>query len=242
MKWLVVSAALLMTGCQQDESPSAPVTPKIVIPETTLAPKTTPNLPGQAAQYLSELAAEIDTFWVSLPRREFPAGLIEQESNWKVSATLKTSRELGVGLGQFTKAYNADGSVRFDALAETKQLDKSLAGWSWQDPYNAQYQIRAVVLKLRANDKKCSVYLTGSDEQLACGAAVYNGGAGSITKRIRMCQVTAGCDDKKWFGNLDHMVAQSTVRAAGYGESFAEINSKYPARVFARMKKYVGLV
>ncbi|NRR28900.1 hypothetical protein HSX11_01760 [Oxalobacteraceae bacterium] len=199
-----------------------------------------PPLPGAAAQLLPTLGAEVDRFWPALAPRAFVAGVIEQESNWKIGAKLQTARELGAGLGQFTRAYAADGSLRFDALEETKRLDPSLAAWSWRDPYRAEYQLRGVVLKLRANNRACAPLMTDSREALACAAAQYNGGAGSVSKRIRLCRVTSGCDPGRWFGHLEHRVVQSTARVAGYGESFAEINSKYPGRVFARMQKYEG--
>lgn len=198
------------------------------------------TLPGDAARLMPQLVAEIDRFWPDLAPRAFVPAVIEQESSWKASARLKTSRELGCGLGQFTVAYDAAGGVRFDALTETKALDPSLAGWSWRDCYATQYQLRAVVLKLRANDRSCEALLVGNNEIKACGAAQYNGGAGSVAKRIRLCRSVRGCDATRWFGHLEHQVAQSTRRVQGYGESFAEINSKYPARVFARMPKYEG--
>jgi hypothetical protein len=199
-------------------------------------------LPGDAARLLPRLANEQARYWPDLALSAFPAAVIEQESAWKVRATLKTSRELGAGLGQFTRAYKSDGSVRFDALAETAKLDASLAGWSWRDPYNEQYQLRAVVIKLRANARACAPLMASASEALACAAAQYNGGAGSVATRIRSCRLRAGCDARQWFGHLENQVAQSTARVAGYGESFAQINSKYPGRVFARMPKYKGAI
>jgi hypothetical protein len=196
-------------------------------------------LPGDAARLLPQLGGEISRFWPELAPRSFVAGVIEQESGWKVTAKLQTSRELGAGLGQFTRAYAADGSVRFDALEETRRLDPSLAGWSWRDPYNAEYQMRGAVLKLRANARSCGPLMADGREVLACSAAQYNGGGGSVSNRIRRCRVAAGCDGRRWFGHLEHQ-AKPAVRVQGYGESFDQINSKYPGRVFARMPKYEG--
>ena len=198
------------------------------------------KLPGDAERLLPQLKTEIEQYWPELHPREFVPALIEQESLWKINAVLKTSRELGCGLGQFTKAMNADGSTRFDALTETKLLDPSLAGWSWKDCYAVQYQLRAVVLKLRQNDYRCRTLVHAGEDTKACDAAAYNGGAGSISKRIKLCSITQGCDSRRWFGHLNKQCPQSKVKVQGYGEDFCTINSKYPGRVFARMPKYVG--
>lgn len=198
------------------------------------------ELPGDAARLLPQLSAEIVQFWPDLAPREFVPALIEQESGWHTGATLKTARELGCGLGQFTQARNPDGSVRFDALAETRRLDPALAGWDWRDCYAVQYQLRAVVLKLHASDHRCAMLLASGEDVKACDAAAYNGGAGSVAKRIKLCSIAAGCDARKWFSHLERQCPQSRTRVAGYGEDFCTINSKYPGRVFARMPKYLG--
>lgn len=197
-------------------------------------------LPNQAPQYLPVLKQEIVSYWPEQSPHEWLAALIEQESNWKLNATLKTSREFGCGLGQFTIAYAKDGSVRFDALTETKRLDKSLANWSWRDCYNAQYQLRAVVLKNKINYRQCSPLMQDERNKNACAAAAYNGGFGSVTKRIRKCQADKTCNANVWFGNVNTKPAQSTKKVEGYGESFDSINSKYPSRVEERMPKYKG--
>lgn len=201
-----------------------------------------PKLPGDAAKLLPVLSTEITQYWPALEKREWVAGLIEQESLWKVNAHLRTSREHGCGLGQFTVAYNADGSVRFDALGETKRLDRSLANWNWQDCTNAQYQMRAIVLKLRSQHRDCAINMVDDRNAKACNAGKYNGGAGSVNKRIRTCRATVGCNPKVWEGHLALQCPQAKVKVHGYGESFCDINSKYPGRIELRMVKFQGLV
>lgn len=195
-------------------------------------------LPGDSAKLLPVLEHEISTYWPTLAPREYIAGVIDQESNWKIKAQLKTSRELGCGLGQFTIAYNADGSVRFDALEETKRLHPSLKEWNWRDCSAAQFQMRAVILKMRVNDRNCTPLMRTNLDVKACAGSQYNGGAGGFNKRIRLCRMTVGCVPDLWFNNLEKQCSQSKVKHAGYGESFCEINSKYPGRVFTRMKKF----
>lgn len=198
------------------------------------------KLPGDAARYLPLLVSEIDTYWPDLQPREYLAAKIDQESNWKLNAHLRTAREHGCGFGQFTIAYNKDGSTRFDALTETKRLDKSLANWNWQDCTNAVYQLRATVLKTKSEERPCVMTMRGNMNAKACGAAKYNGGAGSINKRVRLCRAKPGCEPDVWENNLMLQCPQAQVKVKGYGESFCEINSKYPGRVFDRMKKFSG--
>lgn len=198
------------------------------------------KLPGESARLLPQLVVEIDTYWKELPLEyvSYPAGLIDQESNWKPTATLRTSRELGCGLGQFTLAKNADGSTRFDALKETKALSPTLADWDWRDCSATTYQLRAVILKSKSQHRNCLVTMLDVPNALKCNGGAYNGGAGSVAKRQRFCRATAGCDYRIWDGHLDKQCPQAKVKVHGYGESFCDINSKYPGRVFARMPKF----
>jgi hypothetical protein len=203
------------------------------------------KVPEHAKPLLPVLSSELHTYWPEIFDKNyqtFPAGLIDQESNWKINAHLRTKREHGCGLGQFTIAYNADGSVRFDALEETKRLDKSLAGWNWNDCTNTQYQLRAVVLKLKSQQRDCEAVMGTYPDSLKCNAGKYNGGAGSVSKRIRLCRATVNCNPRIWDNNLSLQCPQSTVKVEGYGESFCEINSKYPGRVFTRAVKFEGYV
>lgn len=200
------------------------------------------QLPNSAATLIPQLKQEIEDYWPDQFPRTFIPALIEQESNWKLNARLKTSREFGCGLGQFTVAYNANGTVRFDALSEIREKDKSLEGWSWRNCYEAKYQLRAVVVKLHAEAKACAPLLKGAANVQACTAARYNGGSGSVAKRIRYCRAAKGCNAAEWYGNLELQCPQSKVKAHGYGESFCEINSKYPRRINVRMPKYTEVM
>lgn len=197
-----------------------------------------PKLPNQAPQYLPILIEELNTYHPKVQIAQFYPGLVEQESLWKLNATLKTSREWGCGFGQFTVAYNANGTVRFDALAETKRLHKSLSGWNWADCANARYQLRAVVLKGKQHERFCEVYMDTPEDVKKCMGSSYNGGEGGFTKRIRMCRAKADCNPRLWDANLEKQCAASNTKVHGYGESFCEINSRYPGRVFKRMEKY----
>lgn len=196
------------------------------------------KLPGESPKLLPQLVEETLIYWPDIPDYVFPAGLIDQESNWKPTATLKTSRELGCGLGQFTLATDVKGNVRFDALAETKKLSKDLAEWNWRDCQAVRFQMRAVILKNKAQHRSCALLMADATNALKCDGAAYNGGAGSVAKRQRLCRAQADCNPKIWDRNLDTQCPQATVKVAGYGESFCEINSRYPGRIYARMPKF----
>lgn len=196
------------------------------------------KLPNDAPVYLPVLVEEIDTHWKDMQYREFSAGLVEQESLWKLRAELKHAREYGCGFGQFTKTFNKDGTIRFDSLTETKGLHKSLAKWNWEDCSNARFQLRGMLLKLKANERSCKVWMDDPLDIKRCDGSAYNGGLGGFSKRMRLCRTTQGCNPRKWDGHLSIQCAASNVKQVGYGESFCQINSKYPGRVIQRMEKY----
>ena len=61
---------------------------------------------------------------------------LEHRTCWSTAARLKTSREEGAGLGQITRAWDASGALRFDALAETVAMDpRALQELNWGNVY-----------------------------------------------------------------------------------------------------------
>src|SRR6185369_849013 len=112
--------------------------------------------PASAVPLLPVLHAEQRAWWPDMPMASALGGQVEQETCislkhrmcWSPRAELKTSREQGVGLGQLTRAFCADGSTRFDALQELKNSHRAeLADLSWQNRYDPVLQLRALVLK-----------------------------------------------------------------------------------------------
>jgi len=188
------------------------------------------------------LQQELATYWPNIPRREFPAGIISQESNFRINAMLRTDRETGCGLVQWTKTYKKDGTIRFDSLTEAKRLDPSLKNWSWDNCTNATYQLRAFVISIKRQHPGCSAIMDGVDNTLKCVATSHNAGFGSVATRIRFCRMYQNCNPRVWDNNLEAQCPQSKVVAKGYGESFCVISSRYPGRVFERMKRYEGKI
>jgi len=87
------------------------------------------EIPKGFFKYGSLLKKEQQNYWPNHPDPAILAALIEQESCisirshgcWNPSAQLKTAREEGIGMGQITRAYHSDGSLRFDTLADLKK-------------------------------------------------------------------------------------------------------------------------
>ena len=174
------------------------------------------------------------------------AALVEQESCvslkspkcWNPGARLKTNREEGAGMGQITRAYRADGSIRFDALAGLReQYDAELSGLSWDSVYQRpDLQLRALVLMSRDAARP----FRGSTGWLHFGDAGYNGGVAGVQRERRACKLSAGCDPAQWFTHVEAHCLKS--RQPLYGNrSACDINREHVRNVLlVRRAKYVG--
>lgn len=208
------------------------------------------QVPANAHQHLPQLSAEIDTYWPDTPRRAYFGGLIEHESCislthrrcWNPRSELKTSREQGVGFGQITRAYRADGSLRFDALAEMRDRHPALRDWSWGNVHSRpDLQLRAVVLKVR-DDYKALPSSIGPLNRLAFADAAYNGGFAGMQRERRACGLKADCNPRLWFGHVEHACLKSRAPLYG-GRSACDINRHHVKDVLRRRApKYEGLV
>jgi hypothetical protein len=208
------------------------------------------QVPERALQQLPTLGAEIDRHWPNVPRREYFGGLIEHESCitlkharcWAPTSRLKSEREEGAGLGQLTRAWRADGSLRFDVLAEMRERHPGLRELDWSNVYQRpDLQMRAVVLKVR-QDFATLWAVQDRQTRLAFADAAYNGGLGGVQRERRACELKAGCDPQQWFGHVEHTCLKS--RAPLYGSrSACDINRHHVADVLrVRSPKYQGMV
>lgn len=191
------------------------------------------------------LKAEQRRLW---PTHQDPvalAALVEQESCaslkskvcWNPTARLKSVREEGAGLGQITRAYRADGSLRFDSLASARtQYGDELKDWSWSNVYERpDLQLRAIVLMSRDAAKP----FAASPAALHFGDAAYNGGVAGVQKERRACALTHGCDPGRWFGHVETHCMKSRQPLYG-GRSACDINREHVHNVFlVRRAKYV---
>lgn len=205
-----------------------------------------PTLPVNAQTNFPLLQKHLANKWATYEYPWFIAGQVEQETCislkhskcWSRKAELKTAREYGFGLGQLTIAYNKDGSERFNAFKDVRKLDKDLADWSFEQRYDADKQLLAVVVRDKFEYSK----ITGAKDALNKSAFFfnsYNGGAGGMLQDRRLCAATKGCDSSMWFGNVENTSYKSKVAAKGYGKSFFEISREYPRNIiYVRSPRY----
>ncbi|WP_395406321.1 hypothetical protein ACHMW6_06515 [Pseudoduganella sp. UC29_106] len=205
------------------------------------------ELPPGALKYGTVLKAEQMRYWPGHPDPAILGALVEQESCvslkssrcWNPAAKLKTDREEGAGMGQVTRAYRADGSLRFDTLADLSKRYAPLADWSWGNVYQRpDLQLRAVVLL----SKESAMPFRAAPAMLEFGDAGYNGGIGGVQKERRACQMTRGCDAGRWFGHVEAHCLKS--RQPLYGSrSACDINREHVTNVIqVRRSKYVPLL
>lgn len=205
-------------------------------------------IPPQAEQHRATLRHELASAWPDHPMPRSVPALVEHESCislkhsrcWNATSRLKSAREEGAGLGQITRAYNPDGSLRFDALAEMRSRHPELRELSWANVYQRpDLQLRTLVLMSRDNYRALGA-ITDPGQRLAFADAAYNGGLGGVQKDRRACQITAGCDPQRWFGHVEGTCTKS--RSALYGQrSACDINRHHVRDVLlTRAPKYEG--
>lgn len=213
------------------------------------AQEVTAFVPAGAYKYCPMLQDEKEKLWPSHIEPAALCSLVEHETCitlkhgmcWNPQARLKTDREEGAGFGQITRAYNKDGSIRFDALQDTKRLDASLADWSWSNVYQRpDLQLRSIVISSRDCNNKLSRLVRDPKQVLRMCDAAHNGGYAGLQSERRACGLRTGCDPQVWAGNVENVCLKSKVKWKGYGKSACEINREHVNMVFnVRYQKYL---
>jgi hypothetical protein len=184
----------------------------------------------------------------STPKVAYLGSLIELESCihlkhprcWNPKSRLKSAREEGAGLGQITRAFKPDGSIRFDALSDLKyKYPKELYELNWQVVYDRpDLQIRALALMMRDNYQAFDKYVPDKREAYAFADAAYNGGLGGVNHERRACKLASWCDPNKWFDNVEKLCLKSKVALYG-NRSACDINREHVEGVLnTRSTKY----
>ena len=158
------------------------------------------------------------------------------------NSTLDTKREFGAGVGMITKAYNADGSVRFDALKDLRaRYFQELKELSWSNVLQRlDLQIRAVILLSKSNYSRFS-FAKGELERTRMMDSAYNGGANSVIKAATACGMAKDCDPGIWFKNVESYISKSR-KPLYAGRSALDINLEHVVDVtVTRYKKYEKL-
>lgn len=204
------------------------------------------DLPVLSAVYLPMLIAAQQAHWDAAKEPWIMAAQIERETCitlkharcWSPLAELKTSRENGIGLGQVTRAYNADGSIRFDKQAELRAQHRELADWTWARRYEPRPQLTALVLMDRTGHARFRKLAATERDAWSMTLAGYNGGDGAVLKDRLLCQRVAGCDPTRWAGNVALHSTKSRTKWQGYGQSAYDINRGYVTAVLKRAPDY----
>lgn len=169
-------------------------------------------IPPQAFVFKPVIHEELDNYFSTIPEYNYIPSLIEHESCislknkrcWSSTSELKTSREQGLGLGQVTRTYRSDGSIRFDSLSDLKhQYQSELKDANWETLRGRpDLQIRMLILMSRNNYK--SLYNVKNEEaRLQMSDAAYNAGLGAVYKKRRACGLSSHCDPGLWFENTE---------------------------------------
>jgi hypothetical protein len=209
-------------------------------------------VPANAKVYLPTLKKEQVTLWPNNQQPWYLAALIEQESCvsltskrcWNPNSSLKTYREEGAGLGQITRTFNKDGSVRADYLQDQVRQHSELEGWNWGNVYERpDLQIRSIVLMNRSNYSSLQRMGVAGTELPLFGDAAYNGGVGGVSNDRRLCALTKGCNPAVWFGHVSNTCTKSKIPNAAYGnKSMCDINREHVYNVDKiRVSKYQQL-
>lgn len=204
-------------------------------------------IPPKAFLYKDQIKTELNTYFPDIPDMNYIPALIEHESCislthsrcWSPTSRLKSAREEGAGLPQITRAYNKDGSLRFDTLSDMKNKYKTeLKEASWATIYQKpNVQIRVMILLTRDNYKK--LYMVKNDMyRLHMTDPAYNGGVTSVQKQRRACGLVKGCDPGIWFNNVENFCTKSK-KPLYAGRSAYDIFLGHPRDVFGhRLPKY----
>lgn len=204
-------------------------------------------IPPQAFTHKETIRKELDRLFPTIPTYNYVPALIEHESClslshsrcWKSTSELRSKREQGVGLGQVTRTFREDGSVRFDTLSNLKNMYKSeLKEASWDIIKNRpDLQIRMIVLLLRTDNKQ----LYNIEDELVrlhFTDSAYNGGIRDVHRSRRACGLAKNCNPQFWFDHVENYIQKSNKILYG-NRSAKMINTHHVSDVFkTRLPKY----
>ena len=207
------------------------------------------TLPKGYYDYRDTLYSEVHKYMPNFYVPPYFGSMIEHESCislthskcWNPKARLKTPREEGGGLSQMTRAYKADGSLRFDILSDlVVKYPKDLKGLNWNTLYDRpDLQIRAMVLLWRSN---WNLFINKDIDywsMIAFSDSAYNGGYSHVYKDMQICKLKKNCNQKIWFDNVEKESVKSKKILYGNRSAY-DINRHHVRDVLLnRLDKYV---
>jgi hypothetical protein len=203
-------------------------------------------IPKNAPLYIPILRQEQTKYFKATPIPNYTAGLIEHENCvsltskmcWNPHSKLQTKRELGIGFPQLTKAFYADGRVRFDALSDlVRQHRAELGELSWSNiESRPDLQLRATVIMVKDNYTAFSG-VKDITQRFKMADAAHNSGLGAIEKKRRVCGLTKGCNPAYWDDNVEK-ICLTGKKVLYSGKTACDINRYHVTSVFKRVDKY----
>lgn len=206
-------------------------------------------LPPNAATALPLLDKTVNEVWPEFKHRAEMAGQTERETCTSLKsktcmterAELKRPREYGFGFAQLTITYRKDGTERFNTFKDLKKYDKAFKDWKFEDRFNRDLQMRALVVLDKRNYYLIKGAATDRDRR-AMMFVSHNAGLGRVLSNRKLCadERTFKCDPSRWFGHAEKTSYLKDVKKVqGYGKSFYEISFDYPRDImFVRSVKY----
>ena len=155
----------------------------------------------------------------------------------------KVRREHGQGLGQFTRTWHRDGSIRFDTLTElTTKYKTKLNGLNWTTiEQRPDLQVRAMVLLLL---ETWNTLPSAMDEKnrFSMTVSAYNAGKKRLANDRQTCKLKKDCNPDVWVGNVEKIKAPGFSTQILYGKRTAwDINRGHVNEVInVRRNKYVN--
>lgn len=204
-------------------------------------------IPKQGIVIIPQVLQATNLYMPEFQTQEYFGALMEHESCITLThkrclnptSKLSTARELGIGYGQITKAFRADGTIRFDTLANLRRAyPRELKDLTWETiESRGDLQIVAIVLLFRDACKRMTM-IKDDFQRLAMCDAMYNGGPADLAKERRICGLTKGCDPQFWFDHVERYCQKS--KKVLYGNRNAcDINRHHVRDVlYTRMPKY----
>lgn len=223
----------------EEKRPGTPYEPSYGLEDRFLDPTKVRLIPQRCRDLRGLVLEEADTYMSGIPFRGYFGALIQHESCITTThsrccspkSQLKTSREEGAGLGQITKAFKSDGSIRFDKLDEMRKAYRDeLHELSWKTIYDRpDLQVRAIIILSRENHRRL-ISVKDDYERWSMTNLAYNGGIGAVNKARIACGLTKNCNPDVYWGHVERYNPKSTKPLYG-NRSAKDINQQHTKHI-----------
>lgn len=225
----------------EEKLPGTSYAPSYGLEDRFLDPSKVRLIPQRCRDLRSLVLEESDIYMPGVPFRGYFGALIQHESCITTThsrccspkSQLKTAREEGAGLGQITKAFRPDGSIRFDKLDEMRRTYREeLHELSWKTIYDRpDLQVRAIIILSRENHRRL-ISVKDDYERWSMTNLAYNGGIGAVNQARTACGLAKGCDPDVYWGHVERYNPKSTKPL--YGDRSAKDINQYHTRHIMR--------